>query len=413
MQVTTSQTMSFVETQTGTGGQGRTAHDDPVVDIAIPVYNEERVLASSVRRLRRYLDENLPWPAIVTIVDNASTDSTPDVAEVLAGELPGVRGMRIDVRGRGRALRAAWEQSHATVVAYMDVDLSTSLDALLPLLAPLVSGHSDVAIGSRLAHGARVVRGPKREVISRGYNLLLHALLGSGFSDAQCGFKAMRAEVARVLLPAVVDNRWFFDTELLVLAEERAMRVHEVAVDWVDDPDSRVDIVRTARDDLLGVLRLLRRRFTANPRGPALAQRPADPRSVLARFIRVGPLNTVAFLLLFLALRPTSGAATADLLALAVCTVGQAAAHRWVTVGQPVPGGAIAAGLVGAYATSAVTTLLALGVLGDLGWRSSLVVAVALLAASALAALVRFVLLQMWTASSSDDAVRVTGGRPS
>ncbi len=266
MQVTTSQTMSFVETQTGTEGQGRTAHDDPVVDIAIPVYNEERVLASSVRRLRRYLDENLPWPAIVTIVDNASTDSTPDVAEVLAGELPGVRAMRIDVRGRGRALRAAWEQSHATVVAYMDVDLSTSLDALLPLLAPLVSGHSDVAIGSRLAHGARVVRGPKREVISRGYNLLLHALLGSGFSDAQCGFKAMRAEVARVLLPAG-DNSWFFDTELLVLAEERAMRVHEVAVDWVDDPDSRVDIVRTARDDLLGVLRLLRRRFTANPRG--------------------------------------------------------------------------------------------------------------------------------------------------
>ena len=413
MQVTTSRMVSIVGTETGTERPGRRAHDDPVVDIAIPVYNEERVLAANVRRLRSYLDENLPWPAVVTIVDNASTDSTPDVAEVLAGELAGVRAMRIDVRGRGRALRAAWEQSHATVVAYMDVDLSTSLDALLPLLAPLVSGHSDVAIGSRLAHGARVVRGPKREVISRGYNLLLHGLLGNDFSDAQCGFKAMRADVARALLPGVVDNSWFFDTELLVLAEERAMRIHEVAVDWVDDPDSRVDIVRTACDDLLGVLRVLRRRFRANTRRPVVADRPADTRWFLAPFTRVGPPSTVVFLLLFFALRPTLGAVTADLLALSVGTAGQAAAHRWLTAGGPVRGRVVAAGLAGVYATSAVTTLLALGVLAELGWRSSLVVAVALLAASALAALVRFVLLQMWIARSSDDAVRVTMGGPS
>ena len=138
----------------------------------------------------------------------------------------------------------------------MDVDLSTDLDALLPLVAPLLSGHSDLAIGSRLARGSRTVRGPKREVISRGYNLLLRGTLRARFSDAQCGFKAIRADVARELLPLVEDDEWFFDTELLVLAERAGLRIHEVPVDWVDDPDSRVDIVRTALADLRGIGRL-------------------------------------------------------------------------------------------------------------------------------------------------------------
>src|SRR5439155_19696948 len=164
-----------------------------------------------------------------------------------------------DAKGRGRALRAAWSASRATVVAYMDVDLSTDLGALLPLVAPLLSGHSDVAIGTRLASGARVVRGPKRELISRSYNLILRTTLRANFSDAQCGFKAMRADVARALLPLVEDEGWFFDTELLVLTEHNGLRIHEVPVDWVDDPVSRVDIVSTAADDLRGVWRLLRR----------------------------------------------------------------------------------------------------------------------------------------------------------
>jgi hypothetical protein len=138
----------------------------------------------------------------------------------------------------------------------MDVDLSTDLDALLPLVAPLVSGHSDVAIGSRLAAGSHVARGPKREAISRSYNLLLKATLHSGFSDAQCGFKAVRADAAAVLLPLVEDEGWFFDTELLVVAEHNGMRIHEVPVDWIDDPDSRVDIVSTAIGDLRGVRRI-------------------------------------------------------------------------------------------------------------------------------------------------------------
>jgi hypothetical protein len=148
----------------------------------------------------------------------------------------------------------------------MDVDLSTGLEALLPLVAPLISGHSDLAIGTRLARGARVVRGPKREVISRTYNRLLHLSLRSRFTDAQCGFKAGRAATIKALLPQVEDQAWFFDTELLVLAERSGLRIHEVPVDWVDDPDSRVDIVRTALDDLRGIFRVLGPRAGARRR---------------------------------------------------------------------------------------------------------------------------------------------------
>jgi hypothetical protein len=179
------------------------------------------------------------------------------VAHELAHDLPCVRVVHLPQKGRGRALHAVWSTSDAPVLAYMDVDLSTDLDGLLPLVAPLISGHSDVAIGSRLARGARVVRGPKREFISRSYILILRTVLQVRFSDAQCGFKAVRRDAARQLLPLVEDTGWFFDTELLVLAERAGMRIHEVPVDWVDDPDSTVDIVATATADLRGVLRML------------------------------------------------------------------------------------------------------------------------------------------------------------
>jgi len=229
---------------------------DPLVDVVIPVYNEERDLGPSVRRLHDFLATRFPFTAAITIADNASKDGTLAVAQGLAKELPRVRVLHLDAKGRGRALRAAWLQSDAPVVAYMDVDLSTDLNALLPLVAPLLSGHSDLAIGSRLAHGARVKRGPKREIISRGYMLVLRLALGAQFSDAQCGFKALRTSVAKQLVPNVRDEAWFFDTELLTLAQRAGLRVHEVPVDWTDDPDSRVAIVRTAIDDLRGVWRL-------------------------------------------------------------------------------------------------------------------------------------------------------------
>ena len=228
----------------------------PVVDVVVPVYNEERDLGPSIRKLHAFLGASFPFSSVITIADNASRDGTLALANQLAGELPGVRVLHLDQKGRGRALRVAWSKSDAQVVTYMDVDLSTDLKALLPLVAPIVSGHSDLATGSRLARGSRTKRGPKREFISRSYMLILRLLLGAGFTDAQCGFKAVRASVARELVGIVEDNTWFFDTELLILAQRRGLRLHEVPVDWTDDPDSRVAIVRTAIDDLKGVWRL-------------------------------------------------------------------------------------------------------------------------------------------------------------
>src|ERR1700745_2818923 len=226
------------------------------VDIVVPVRNEEGDLAPSIRRLVGFLRESFPFTARVTIADNGSNDATWAIADRRARELPEVRAVHIELPGRGRALHAIWSASDAEVLAYMDVDLSTDLNALLPLVAPLLSGHSDVAIGTRLARGSRVVRGAKRETISRCYNLLLKASLGVGFSDAQCGFKAIRTTAARELLPLVADTSWFFDTELLVLAERAGLRIHEVPVDWIDDADSRVDIVSTALGDLRGIRRV-------------------------------------------------------------------------------------------------------------------------------------------------------------
>ena len=151
----------------------------PRIEIVVPVYNEERALSASIHRLRAYLEAEMPFASRITIADNGSTDATPEIAAALATGLSGVDVLECEARGRGRALRAAWLGSDADVVCYMDVDLSTDLRALLPLIAPLVSGHSDVAIGSRLAPGARVVRGRRREVVSRLYNRLLHATLAA------------------------------------------------------------------------------------------------------------------------------------------------------------------------------------------------------------------------------------------
>ncbi|MEU1297531.1 bifunctional glycosyltransferase family 2/GtrA family protein [Streptomyces sp. NPDC005840] len=231
-------------------------HTAPVLDVVVPVYNEATDLEAGVRRLHAHLRETFPYPFRITVADNASTDDTPLIAARLAAELPGTDWLRLAEKGRGRALRAAWSRSSAPVLAYVDVDLSTDLAALLPLVAPLISGHSDLAIGTRLAPGARVVRGPRREVISRCYNALLRSTLAVGFSDAQCGFKAIRRDVADRLLPLVRDSGWFFDTELLVIAERAGLRIHEVPVDWVDDPRSSVDLVATAVADLRGIARV-------------------------------------------------------------------------------------------------------------------------------------------------------------
>jgi glycosyltransferase involved in cell wall biosynthesis len=228
------------------------------VDVVIPVYNEEATLRSNVELLLAYLRDEFPFSFGVVVVDNASTDVTRAIAEALADDYAEVSLLRLDRKGRGFALKEAWSRSDAEVLAYMDVDLSTNLESLLPLVAPLLSGHSEVAIGTRLAHSAHVRRRLKREVLSRGYNRIVHTLFRVGFSDAQCGFKAISGDAARLLLPLVQDDGWFFDTELLLLAERNGLRIHEVPVDWIEDLDSRVDLLPTIADDLAGLWRVRR-----------------------------------------------------------------------------------------------------------------------------------------------------------
>ena len=314
------------------------------VDIVVPVRNEEGDLAPSVRRLVGYLRESFPFSARITIADNGSTDATWAIASRLARELPEVRAVHMDLPGRGRALRAIWSESYAEVLAYMDVDLSTDLNALLPLVAPLLSGHSDLAIGTRLARGSRVIRGPKRELISRGYNILLRTFMGAHFSDAQCGFKAIGRDQARVLLPLTRDTGWFFDTELLVLAERAGLRIHEIPVDWVDDLDSRVDIIATALADLRGMARLgagFARGSIQVPqlRGPVLARaggRHAASHDLplqVARFAVIGVASTIAYVVLFLMLRGVISAQAANVTSLLVTAVANTAANRRLTFG--------------------------------------------------------------------------------
>jgi glycosyltransferase involved in cell wall biosynthesis len=371
------------------------------VEIVVPVYNEASQLVARITELRHFLDHSFPFRALVTIVDNASTDATYDVADGLSRSLPGVVAMRLPRKGRGYALRAAWSSSTAPVVAYMDVDLSTSLAALLPLVAPLLSGQRDVAIGTRLARGAHVVRGPKRELISRAYNLLLKVSVRGRFSDAQCGFKALRRESALQLLPLVEDDEWFFDTELLVTAQRLGLRIGEVPVDWVDDPDSRVQILRTACNDLRGVWRISRGRARQLARRsatrPLAAVNQVDTDQLL-RFAGVGAISTLGYLFLFIAWRPIAGTLGANALALAICTLFNTAVHK--ELARNLHGaafrGRFAAVAAGLFAISLALTSLALMAAHALSGASLAAALVAVTVANAGASVLRFAILRAW-----------------
>jgi putative flippase GtrA len=373
----------------------------------VPVRNEERDLGPSVQRLVGYLRHSFPFTARVTIADNGSTDGTWAIATALSQAFAEVRAVRMELPGRGRALRAIWSQSDAEILAYMDVDLSTDLNALLPLVAPLLSGHSDLAIGSRLARGSRVIRGPKREVISRCYNVLLRTSLGAGFSDAQCGFKAIRRDQARALLPLTEDTGWFFDTELLVLAERAGLRIHEVPVDWIDDLDSRVDVLATAMADLRGIVRVglgLARGTIKVPdlRAAALPD-PASGLSTLgaqvARFAAIGVISTIAYVVLYLLLRGTMADQAANSVALLITAIGNTAANRRMTFGISGRRGAgwhQVKGLL-AFAAGLALTSGALALLHALSSSPGRAAEVAvLIGANLLATVMRFVLYRSW-----------------
>jgi glycosyltransferase involved in cell wall biosynthesis len=227
-----------------------------LVNVTIPVYNEEQILPASITTLHQFLGKHCRFDWEIVIANNASIDRTREVATELAGRFQGVRVAHLDQKGRGRALAKVWGESQADFLSYMDVDLSTNLFAFPPLLEALISGGFDLGIGSRLLKASTTKRSLKRESISRAYNLLVKAFFRTRFSDAQCGFKAITRQAARSLLPQVADTGWFFDTELLVIAEKSGYRIFDLPVSWIEDLDSRVKIVQTALDDIRGLIRV-------------------------------------------------------------------------------------------------------------------------------------------------------------
>jgi glycosyltransferase involved in cell wall biosynthesis len=229
-----------------------------LVNVTIPVYNEENILPVSIAMLHSFLGKHCRFDWEIVIANNASIDRTQEVACELAAQFKGVSVCHLDQKGRGRALAKVWSTSQADFLSYMDVDLSTNLYAFPPMMEALIAGGFDIGIGSRLLKASTTKRSLKRESISRAYNLLVKAFFFTRFSDAQCGFKALTRKAAQDLLPKIADTGWFFDTELLVIAEKKGYRIFDLPVSWIEDLDSRVKIVRTAIDDIKGLIRVRR-----------------------------------------------------------------------------------------------------------------------------------------------------------
>jgi glycosyltransferase involved in cell wall biosynthesis len=225
------------------------------IDVVVPVYNEQDKLVPSITRLREFLTQNLTHNYTIIIASNGSTDATAEVGLSLSRQYPDVRLLDLKVKGRGWALYQAWHDSQADIVSYMDVDLSTGLDAFPRLIEAIESGY-DIAIGSRLLPNSHIQRSLRREILSRGYNLIVRALFLAKFYDMQCGFKAFRTDSIRKLLPLIEDRQWFFDTEILLIASKKGYRIKEVPVSWIESGDSRVVIGRTVRDHLVKLVKM-------------------------------------------------------------------------------------------------------------------------------------------------------------
>ena len=364
------------------------------VDLVVPVYNEEATLTSSVETLLA-ADTGPVIEVTIIIADNASTDSTPRIAAALAAAHPNVEFVRLEQKGRGRALSRVWQASTADIVAYTDVDLATDIRVLEPMVEVIRSGLADVAIASRLQPGLEVERGVRREIISRCYNRLLKLSLGAGFSDAQCGFKALSARAARELLPMVEDTEWFFDTELLARAEWAGYRIHEFGTDWIDDPDSSVDVLATAWKDIRGIVRLRRG-------GPvqAASELPApNTGAQILHFIDVGLISTVLYVTVFLFGSQVVSAATANIIALLLSTVANTALNRSHTFGVRSPHRRLTAQVKGlaVFCLCLAFTSAGLAVADGFAGAWASIGTLALLTAANLAAtVVRFVLMRTW-----------------
>lgn len=230
------------------------------LSVVVPVYNEEVDLPRNIPKLFSFLEKNMvdyEWE--IVIADNASIDKTPQVGKDLAKNKK-IKYLHLDKKGRGRALKKAWSESKSDFLAYMDVDLSSNLSFFPKLIKTLEAG-ADIAIGSRLAPSSKVYSRPLvREIMSRGYSFLFRSLFWTSFRDAQCGFKAIKRQAAEKILPLVRDTGWFFDSELLIIADKAGFEIAEVPIVWRDDPDSTVKVAKTALGDVEGLLRLLNKR---------------------------------------------------------------------------------------------------------------------------------------------------------
>ncbi|UVI37184.1 glycosyltransferase [Brevibacterium spongiae] len=364
------------------------------VDLVVPVYNEEASLTASIETL---LSAGPAHGTEVTIIiaDNASTDATPDIAAALAATHPQVEYVRLEQKGRGRALSQVWRASSADVVAYTDVDLATDIRVLEPMVEVIRSGLADVAIASRLQPGLAVERGIRREIISRCYNRLLKVSLGVGFSDAQCGFKALSAQAAKELLPQVEDSEWFFDTELLARAEWAGYRIHEFGTDWTDDPESSVDVISTAWKDLRGIVRL-----RTGARSWLGRDVPApNTGAQILHFIDVGIISTVLYAVLFLLGLQFVSDTAANIIALLLSTIANTALNRSHTFGVRSPHRRLTAQVKGLAAFGLCLAFTSAGLAiadGFTGpWATAGTLAV-LTVANLAATVVRFVLMRTW-----------------
>lgn len=364
------------------------------VDLVVPVYNEEASLAASIETLLA-VEPSRGTEVTIIIADNASTDETPIIAATLAATYPQVEYVRLEQKGRGRALNQVWQASSADVVAYTDVDLATDIRVLDPMVEIIRSGVADVAIASRLQPGLAVERGIRREIISRCYNRLLKVSLGVGFSDAQCGFKALSARAAKELLPQVEDPEWFFDTELLARAEWAGYRIHEFGTDWTDDPDSSVDVVSTAWKDIKGIVRLR----TGGRTQISHAVPAPNIGAQILHFIDVGIISTVLYAVLFLLGVQIVSEPAANILALLLSTIANTALNRGHTFGVRSPHRRLTSQLKGmaTFGLCLVFTSAGLAVADGFTGPWATVGTLAVLTAANLAAtVVRFVLMRTW-----------------
>ena len=228
------------------------------VELIFPVLNEANSLRAQLEKVRGFVSKNLQYSFNITVVDNGSTDETKLVIKKMIKEKIVDKYIHLSERGRGRAIKTAVDKSKSEIVAYMDIDLSTDLKFLIPLIDSIYKYGYDISIGSRLSKGSKVIgRKMIREITSRSYNFIIKLFFPfSGIDDMQCGFKAFKRTRINQIINNVSNDKWFFDTEFIIMARSENLKIDQIPVVWVDDPNTSVNILTTAIEDLIGLIKL-------------------------------------------------------------------------------------------------------------------------------------------------------------